>query len=103
MTRSSPLRAEHREQMMARDVFTFDLSPLHENIFCEPYRIPDISFNQGPTGIVIGPFPILLKLPKSSNDIEQFLFNCCRILLIFGVYAAFRIGPWLNILPSRAR
>src|SRR5271167_74779 len=70
--------------MIARDVFTFDLPPLHKNVFCQRYRIPDIRFNQPPTAIVIGPLPILLKLLESSNDVEQPLFNGCRIPLVLG-------------------
>jgi len=35
--------------MMARDVVTLDLPPLRKKVFCEPYRIPDIGFNQPPT------------------------------------------------------
>ena len=70
--------------MMARDVLTFDLPPLYQNVFCEPYRIPDIGFNQPPTTIVVGSLPVLLKLLEGSNDVEQFLFNGCRIPLVLG-------------------
>jgi hypothetical protein len=82
VTSSFPLRAEHRQQMMARDVFTLDLPPLHKDVLCEPHRIPDIGFNNPPTAIVIGPLPVLLKLLEGSHDVEQFLFNGRRILLV---------------------
>ncbi len=67
---------------MTRNVFAFDMPPLYEDVFREPYRVTDIGFDQPPTGIIVRPLPVFLKLLKGSDHVTQFPFDGRGILLV---------------------
>src|SRR5712692_10515822 len=68
-------RAKHGEQMVTSYVFATNLPPLREHILCERHGVSDICFNQFPSGVVVGSLAVLLKLLKSCDDIDKFVFN----------------------------
>ena len=68
--------------MVTGYVLVSNLPPLREYTLCERHGVSDICFNQLPSGVVVGSLAVPLKLLKSCDDIEKFLFKRSWVSLV---------------------
>ena len=68
--------------MVTSYVLVSNPPPLREHTLGERHGVSDICFNQIPSRVVVGSMAVLLKLLKSRDDIDKFLFKRGRVSLV---------------------